>query len=184
MKYYDRFFILGIVLITLLSSLQAFGQGRGDDSYILGSGDRIAISVFGEDDLSTDVVIPDTGKIKYPFIGELQVAGLTIFELDKRITQRLKGPYFVNPEVIVSIKEYRPFYVHGEVNAPGGFQYRPGLSVQHAVALAGGFTNRAARDKITIVRAGKQGNKYNSVPVKLNDSVKAGDLITVERSFF
>ena len=183
MKICSRFLTLTTIIIALLSSIQAF-CAETPPSYTLGAGDRIHISVFGEDDLTMDVVIAETGKIKYPFLGEIQVAGLTTVELDQRITRGLKGPYLVNPDVIVSILEYRPFYVYGEVNDPGSFQYRPGISVGHAVALAGGFTERANRDRILVVRNDKQLNKRYSQPIELHDLVRAGDLITVKRSFF
>ena len=101
-------------------------------------------------------------------------------ELEQLITKGLKGPYLVNPEVTVSIREYRPFFLHGEVQQPGGIAYQPGLTLQKAIALAGGFTERAARKKIMVIRAGDGVER----PIRLNDPVKAGDVITVYQSFF
>ncbi len=180
MNIHYWFLIVGIFFYPI----QSLCQERDAVSYVLDSGDRILIRVFAEDDLSMDVLVPGTGIIKYPFLGELAVSGLTTSELAKLITEGLKGRYLLSPEITVSIQEYRPFYLHGEVNNPGGFQYRPGLSVQQAVALAGGFTERASRDEITVVRSDKQTKEPYSSPIQQNDSVRPGDLIRVQRRFF
>ncbi len=152
------------------------------DAYKLGPGDQILINVFGEDDLSMDFQLNDTGTLNYPFLGELTVAGLSVTELEQLITRGLKGPYLVNPDVTVSIKEYRPFYLHGEVERPGGIPYQPGLTLEKAIALGGGFTERASKKKITVIRAGD--TDQIARPIKLNAPVHAGDVITVPQSFF
>ena len=152
------------------------------DAYKLGPGDQILINVFGEEDLSMDFRLNDTGKLNYPFLGELEVEGLGVIELEQLITRGLRGPYLVDPDVTVSIKEYRPFYLHGEVEKPGGISYQPGLTIQRAIALGGGFTERASKKKITVIRAGD--TNPIARPIKLNDPVHAGDVITVHQSFF
>ena len=154
----------------------------GPDSYKLGPGDQIVITVFGEADLSMDFQLNDSGKLNYPFLGELQLEGLSVIELEQLITRGLKGPYLVNPDVTVSIKAYRPFYLHGEVEKPGGIPYQPGLTLEKAIALGGGFTERASRRKVTVVRAGDTGLVAQSI--KLSDPVQPGDVITVHQSFF
>jgi len=138
--------------------------------------------VFGEGDLSMDFRLNDTGTLNYPFLGQLTVAGLSVTELEQLITRGLKGPYLVNPDVSVSIKEYRPFYLHGEVEKPGGIPYQPGLTLEKAIALAGGFTERASKKKITVIRAGDTNSTAKAI--KLNNPVYAGDVITVHQSFF
>ena len=152
------------------------------DAYKLGPGDHILIDVFGEGDLSMDFRLNDTGTLNYPFLGELRVAGLSVTELEHLITRGLKGPYLVNPDVTVSIKEYRPFYLHGEVKQPGGIPYQAGLTLEKAIALGGGFTERASKKKIMVIRAGD--TDQIAKPIKLNDLVHAGDVITVPQSFF
>ena len=152
------------------------------DAYKLGPGDQILINVFGEDDLSMDFRLNDTGTLNYPFLGELTVEGLSVTELEHLITRGLKGPYLVNPDVTVSIKEYRPFYLHGEVKKPGGIPYQPGLTLEKAIALGGGFTERASKKKITVICAGD--TDQIAKPIKLSDLVHAGDVITVPQSFF
>ena len=152
------------------------------EPFRLGPGDHISIHVFGEDDLSMDVELNNTGTLNYPYLGELKVEGLTVSGLEQLITQGLKGPYLVDPDVTVSMIEYRPFYLYGEVLKPGGFPYQPGLTLQKAIALGGGFTERASRKKITVTRAGDPdaGDK----PIEMDDPVYPGDVISVPESFF
>lgn len=85
-----------------------------------------------------------------------------------------------DPQVSVSVIEYRQFYINGEVKSPGGYHYREGLTVQKAISLAGGFTPRAARNDITLIRE----NNNHEKKAKLSDLVKPGDLITIDESFF
>lgn len=154
----------------------------GANDYRLGPGDHILISVFGEEDLSMDFRLNDTGRLNYPFLGELQLEGLTVTELEQTITRGLMGPYLIDPDVTVSIKEYRPFFLNGEVMKPGGIPYQPGLTLEKAIALGGGFTERASRKKISVVRAGNP--NAAAEPIQLADRIYAGDVITVRQSFF
>lgn len=160
----------------------AAGAEDSTTTYQLGPGDQIVISVFDEPELSMEVRVSDTGRLNYPFLGELEIEGLTVAELEKLIAHGLKGAYLINPVVTVSIVEYRPFFVHGEVETPGGFPYQPRLTVQRAVALAGGFTERASRNKIEIVRADDPAKR--AANVQLSDSVFPGDVITVKPRVF
>jgi polysaccharide export outer membrane protein len=176
---------LPLFVITLALGLFAdsMAVAEGDPgAYRLGPGDQIIITVFGEDDLSMNFRLNDTGKLNYPFLGELTVKGLTVAELEQRITSGLKGPYLVNPEVTVSIAEYRPIFVHGEVKNPGRFTFQPGLTLEQAIAMAGGFTDRANRKKIERIR----GDVPGAAParVELSAPVFPGDVITVNQSFF
>ncbi|KOR30134.1 capsular biosynthesis protein [Achromatium sp. WMS1] len=150
--------------------------------YRLGPGDKIRIQVFGEPDLSVETIVGDNGVISYPFLGEIRLKGITASFLENMITRRLKGPYLVNPIVTVSILEYRPVYVNGEVAKPGGFPFRPGLTVRKAISLAGGFAERANKDRITVIR--ESYSRTISQPISLDSEVNPGDIITVERSFF
>ena len=176
---------LPLVLIALVLALFAgsMAVAEGDPgAYRLGPGDQIIITVFGEDDLSMNFRLNDTGKLNYPFLGELTVKGLTVAELEQRITSGLKGPYLVNPDVTVSIGEYRPFFVHGEVKKPGSFTFQPGMTLEQAIAMAGGFTDRANRKKIDRIRGDVPGAK--PMRVELSWPVFPGDVITVNQSFF
>jgi protein involved in polysaccharide export with SLBB domain len=173
---------VAISLAGQVAVVAAAQEPTGSDTFKLGPGDHILINVFGEEDLSMDFQLNDTGTLNYPFLGELRIAGLSVVELEQLIASGLKGPYLVNPDVAVSIKEYRPFYLHGEVESPGGIPYQPGLTLERAIALGGGFTERASKRKITVIRAGDTEGKAR--PIGLNDPVRAGDVITVHQSFF
>lgn len=151
-------------------------------SYKMGSGDLIRIEVFGEDDLKREVRLGDGGTISYPFLGDIQVIGKTVGELERFITEGLKGDYLVHPQVSISIVEYRPFYVNGEVEKPGGYPFQPGLTLRKAVSLAGGFTERASERGITVMHEDDPDQTAKSAA--LDDKVRPGDIITVNQSFF
>ncbi|QJR82744.1 polysaccharide export protein [Alteromonas pelagimontana] len=150
--------------------------------YRLGVGDKILINVFGQSDLSMETRLPDVGKINYPFLGDLKLVGLTLSEVESLIYNGLKGDYLVNPSVAVSIIEYRPFFIDGEVKQPGGYPYQPGLSVNKAAALAGGYTERASRSDIQIVR--EKDGKQISMEVSVSHQIQPGDIITIPQRFF
>ena len=156
--------------------------GPADDEYRLGPGDQIIINVFGEKDLSMEFRLNDTGRLNYPFLGEIVVEGLTVTELEQLITRGLKDVYVLDPAVTVSIAEYRPFFLNGEVQRPGGIPYQPRLTVERAIALGGGFTERASRSKIEVIRASDPA--HEPARVELSDPVFPGDIITVKQSFF
>ena len=172
--------IINVLLLTL--SFLACGEDSSINQYRLGSGDVIQITVFGEDDLSLKTRLPQTGNISYPFLGDIQVVNITASELEEFIYNGLVGDYLISPSVSVTILEYRPFFIDGEVKKPGGYPYQPGLSVNKAAALAGGYTERASKTKIVIVRdiAGVQ----TTLTGKAADIVLPGDIITIQQSFF
>src|SRR6188768_1325492 len=144
-------------------------------SYKLGSGDMITIRVLGEEDLKRErVKLSDAGTISFPVLGEIQVRGLTVGALEDYITKGLKGRYLLNPQVNVTIDEYRNFYVNGMVEKPGGYPFSPGLTVRKAITLAGGFKERASREKINIIR--DDDPKQTPRKVDLNASVLPGDI--------
>ena len=151
--------------------------------YRLSTGDVISIAVYGEDDLNKERIrLTDAGTVSYPILGEIQVRGKTAGEIEKLITDGLRGRYLVNPRVAVSIIEYRPFFINGQVTNSGSFPYQPGLTVRKAATIAGGFKERASMNKIFIVREGDP--THASVKVDLNSPVNPGDIVTVEESFF
>jgi polysaccharide export outer membrane protein len=124
-------------------------RARTLSTYRLGAGDVISIYVVGEDDLKRERVrLNDAATIQYPVLGEIRILGLTIGELEQRITSGLKGRYLVNPKVVVNIEEYRPFFINGEVGKPGGYPYVPGLTLLKAITIAGGFKDRASKSNV------------------------------------
>jgi polysaccharide export outer membrane protein len=172
------------LFLAVLFCGAAFSQVAPELSkYKLGSGDMITVRVLGEDDLKREKVrLSDAGTISFPVLGELKVQGMTVGALEDYITKGLKGRYLLNPQVTVSIDEYRNFYVNGMVEKPGGYPYTPGLTVRKAITLAGGFRERANRDKINLIR--DDDPKQTPRRVDMNATVLPGDIVTIEESFF
>lgn len=169
-------------LLLLLTALVT-GPARGQDNahYLLNSGDRIRILVHNEPDLTVETHVSNTGTIHFPFLGDIQARGRTPAQLQTQIADGLRGEYLVDPKVSVSVAEYRPFFVNGEVRNPGGFAYQPGLTVHKAIALAGGLTERASSNKIYIIPEHSPDNRRQAT---MNTQVGPGDIITIEQSFF
>lgn len=172
------------VQVQRMASAQATPKADAPpaDSYRVDTGDGISVTVFGEPDLSIrDERVKGDGTISYPLLGAIQVRGLNAAELESLITRRLADGYLKKPNVNVSIDTYRMFFIKGEVKNPGGYSYQDGLTVEKAVALAGGFTERASQSAITLVR---DGDNPTEDKVKINARIKPGDIITIGESFF
>lgn len=166
---------------------QAQPQTQARDStlsnYRLGSGDVITVQVLGEDDLRRERVrLSDAATISYPILGEIRLLGKTVSELETLIRTGLAGRYLLNPQVTVTINEYRNFYVNGQVEKPGGYPFIPGLTVLKAVSLAGGFKERASKTNIFVIREDDPAQKPQRVA--MNAPIHPGDILTVEESFF
>lgn len=170
-------------LFSAAAETGAPAQKMGDNrTYRLGSGDVINITVFDEEDLSRlNYRLPDTGLISFPF-GEVRALGLSITELEANVIEGLRKGYLKNPRVSVSMIEYRPFFVIGQVNKPGGYPYQVGMTVRKAIALAGGFAPRGSESKIFIVR--EDDTRSIQAKIDLDGDVYAGDTVTVEEGFF
>ena len=151
-------------------------------AYRLGSGDKVRVTVFNEKDLSGDFDVNDQGLVALPLIGQVKVGGLTLSEAENLITQRYGKDYLVNPRVNVEVLNYRPFFILGEVKSPGSYPYVNGMSIVNAVALAGGYTPRANRDRIVVKHASTPG--AGEQPVQEDSPVLPGDVIRVHERFF
>jgi polysaccharide biosynthesis/export protein VpsN len=171
-------FLLPLFLALGPHATQAADPRSG---YGLGAGDRVRITVFGEPELSVSEWVNDRGTIRYPLLGDLQVRGLTPVDVEGLVIGRLKGPYLVDPGVSVSVEEYRPFFVMGQVNRPGSYPYSPGLTVRKAISFAGGFTERASRGKIFLA---SEEAPQEERKVEETDPVGPSDTIIVKGSFF
>ncbi len=174
----NRFLFTAIIFLFSISSAYA-----NENNYKLSSGDVISITVFAEPDLTfEEIKLTENGGFTYPFIGEIKAKGLTAVELEREITNKLKGDYLVNPKVTVSVLEYRQFYISGEVKDPDGYPYQPGLTVRRAIALAGGLTERASERRMTVVREADidKSPKY----VDMEDLIMPGDTLTIDQGFF
>lgn len=124
-----------------------------ETAYRLGPGDRIRVITFGEQQLTGEFRVSDSGDIALPELGTIHATGLTAHQLARHIAAALRAAkLFTNPSVSVEVIAYRPIFVLGEVNHPGQYPYQPGMTVVTAVAIAGGFTYRAIEDKFSVVR--------------------------------
>jgi protein involved in polysaccharide export with SLBB domain len=153
-----------------------------EDAYRLGEGDGIAIQVFDEPDLTLQTVVGAGGSINYSYLGDIRVAGKSPVELETQIAGLLRNGYLVNPSVNVSVTQYRPFYINGEVRSPGKYQYQPGLTLDRAIALAGGLTDRASVRKMFVTKS--DGGISDEFKVPLSFRVQPGDTITIKEGFF
>ena len=152
------------------------------NSYRLGPGDALRVTVFRHEDLSGEFTLDGDGYFAMPLVGEVLGGGRSARELENEIeTALMSGGYLVEPQVSIQVLNYRPFYIIGEVNNPGSFEYVNGMTVINAVALAGGFTYRADQDDIVISRGGSSGPEIEAAP---DTEVLPGDIIEVQERFF
>jgi len=167
----------------MLLMVSVFAQAGNDTSYQLASGDVISIKVYGEEELTFEkVLLTDAGTVSFPFLGEVNAKGKTTVELTSLITTGLKDGYLINPRVTVSIDEYREFFVNGEVEKPGGYAFKPGLTLRKAIAIAGGLTERASESKMYIIKDKDVDKKTQKI--EMNALVLPGDIVTIEQGFF
>lgn len=145
--------------------------------YLLGPGDSLQIVVFGETDLSGTMKVSDGGTIALPLVGVIEAQGLSVDQLQKQLVQRLDANAVKSPNVTVTVTEYRPFFILGEVARPGSYPYVPNMTVLTAAAIAGGFTYRASQEAVSITR--QSGGKAQDWRAARNAHVVPGDVINV-----
>ena len=148
-----------------------------DPSYLLDSGDRLRVLVYGQEGLTNTYAIDASGAVTMPLIGAVPARGRTPAGLAAEIAARLRAGFIREPSVAVEIESYRPFFILGEVAAPGQYPYVPNLSVESAVAIAGGFSPRAKRDEVMLTRSDARG--ILRIPVPLGTPVRPGDTLLV-----
>jgi polysaccharide biosynthesis/export protein len=153
-----------------------------DAAYRLDAGDKLRVVVYGQEGLTNTYAIAAGGSITMPLIGSVPARGRTPAELAAEITGKLRNGYIRDPSVAVEIESYRPFFILGEVAAPGQYPYVPNMSVESAVAIAGGFSPRARRDRVTLTHP--DGSGPMRVVVPLGTAVKPGDTVLVGERWF
>lgn len=151
-------------------------------AYRLGIGDKVRIDVFGEADLSVNAEVDGTGHLSYPLLGSVAALKRTAAELEVAIAKGLAAGYLVKPDVRVTVTQYRPFYVIGQVNRPGAYPYSVGLSVEKALALAGGLTRLASSRGIYLLREDARAEQRQRIG--LDGIVLPGDTLLVEEGLF
>lgn len=150
-------------------------------TYRLGIGDKLKVTVFGEENLSGQFEVNAVGQVSLPLIGEAPAKGLAIHEFRDQIARRLSDGYLKNPKVTVEMQNYRPIFVHGEVKNGGEFQYKNGVSLRDAIAMAGGYTYRANQNYLYI---GREGQPDVAVQTPADIAVLPGDNIRIPERFF
>jgi polysaccharide biosynthesis/export protein len=150
--------------------------------YSLDSGDRLRIVVFGQDGLSNSYVVDAAGNITMPLIGAVPARGASTSELARVVGARLRNGFIREPHVAIEIESYRPFFILGEVTYPGQYPYVPNMTVETAVAIAGGFTPRAYRWDVKVAR--NQGGQVYRISVPLIYALRPGDTITIDERWF
>jgi polysaccharide export outer membrane protein len=183
--------ILAVILVALtgcaspshrLPALPALPGDQAGGAYLLGAGDSLRITVFGEPDLSGTFKISDNGALVMPLVGQVQAQGLSLPELQKRLATQLNAKAVKSPDVTLQIEQYRPFFILGEVKNPGSYPYVPDMTVLSAVAIAGGFTFRASQDEVSVTR--KRNGAAVESRAKREARVLPGDVVYVfERHF-
>jgi polysaccharide export outer membrane protein len=153
-----------------------------DSPYLLDAGDRLRIQVFGQEGLTNSYIVDAAGNISITLIGTVPARGLTTVDLARRIGERLRNGYIRNPHVSVEVEAYRPFFILGEVSAPGQYPYVPNMTVEAAVAIAGGFAPRANKNEVLIGRSYNGEVMRGKVP--LDFPLRPGDTITVKERWF
>ncbi|MGB0920725.1 MAG: polysaccharide biosynthesis/export family protein [Alphaproteobacteria bacterium] len=187
-------FLAFALLLTgsIATSGPAYAQDSGyndgsyaaaDTAYRLGPGDRVRINVFDEPNLSGEYEVGSEGTIGLPLIGEMIVAGYTIREVEYGLSLAYQDGYLVEPRISIEVLNYRPFYILGEVNKPGSYSYEARLTVLKAIVLAGGFTDRANKEKVMLTRIDHLG-QTQSYHAEANTIVLPGDIIEIGERFF
>lgn len=156
-------------------------HGAGNGAYTLGSGDRVRITVFGQETLSRVYPVDGGGYVSMPLVGAISAGGSTTFQLEERIARALKQKYVKDPKVTVEIETYRPFFILGEVRNGGQFPYVAGMTVQTAVAIAGGYTARAKKRSVQLSRQVNGQTVVRMVPPTWK--IQPGDTIAVKERF-
>lgn len=175
------FVIHAALLAGLLGFILAAPASAQTGGYRLGTGDKIKVTVFGEDDASGEYEIDSSGAISARLIGRMAVKGLTVSEVEQALIDQYRSRgFFKNPRISIELVNLRPFFILGEVEKRGSYPYVNGLTVAQAVAIAGGYTYRASRSRITIQRVGapKEESATEDTPVF------PGDIVRVPERFF
>ncbi|OJU08240.1 MAG: hypothetical protein BGN85_14525 [Alphaproteobacteria bacterium 64-11] len=151
-------------------------------NYRLAAGDKVHVAVFNEDNLSGDYTIGPGGRITLPLAGPVTAAGLTVPQLQVAVVKTLANGFVQNPSVTVTAMDLRPYYILGEVNKPGKYDYAPDLTVMQAVATAEGFTYRA--DSAAVYIRHKSDPSEKEVSLDATTAVLPGDTIRVAQRYF
>jgi polysaccharide export outer membrane protein len=150
--------------------------------YRLDTGDRLRVVVYDQPSLTNIYEVDQSGRISVPLIGDVPAREATTDQLAQRIESKLAAAYLRDPDVTVEVSDYRPFFVLGEVNAPGQYSYVPGITAETAVAMAGGFSERANKRTVRVSRA--INGRLLEARMAVIEPIRPGDTIYVPESLF
>jgi polysaccharide export outer membrane protein len=170
-----------VAVASAAASYAAYPAGI-DLAYALDSGDRLRITVFGQEGLTNSYAVDAAGNITMPLIGPVAARGLTPDQLSQSISERLRQGYIREPHLALEIEGYRPFFILGEVTTPGQYAYVANMTVENAVAIAGGFGPRAAKSTVTLSR--NQGGQVVKATVGLGYPIRPGDTLRIQERWF
>jgi len=187
--YFKDCLRLVFALALLFLSGQVFAEDAAvesampvEGSYRLGAGDSLQIDVFNQTDLSGEYTLDGNGRFDMHLIGQIDARNLTADELEALLISRLKPDYLLNPRISVQVQNFRPFYIIGEVKSPNSYNYVDGMTYLTAVAIAGGFTYRAKKDRVYVVRGDDQEKK--EIKLNISEKVQPGDIIRIAERMF
>ena len=166
--------------VPAASSESSAAPGAQAAAYRLGTGDQLRVIVFGEEDLSGEFEVDDTGAVSMPLVGDIRASGQTLRTFEAAVRERLSEGYLKDPRVSVQVLNYRPFYIIGEVEKGGEYPFVSGMHVINAVAVAGGFTYRANTSTVFITRGGEELEFEVTPELRL----QPGDVIRVPERFY
>lgn len=178
--------VAGIILTPIEAAIAQSGtppeqQQVAGEAYRLGSGDKLRITVYNEEEISGEYEVDASGNVSLKLVGAIPAVGRTLPDLVAIIEAKLRDGYLLNPRVAIDVLNYRPFYVLGEVNTPGSYPYVAGITVLKAIALAGGYTFRARTKGIELIRAN---DPEKPIIVDQNTLLLPGDIIRIKERFF
>lgn len=182
-SFVSRFFFVFLCFFACacVSSPHAVATTASDYVYKLGRGDKVKISVFGEEQLTGDYAVNGNGEIAFPLLGPIKADGRTAEELRVELQSRLGQEYIRAPRVTIDIANYRPVFILGEVAQPGEFAYAEGLTVFALVAKAGGFTYRANQTRAYIRHESARDETFyvleSATAVRPGDTIRIGQRI-------
>jgi polysaccharide biosynthesis/export protein len=155
-----------------------------DGQYRLAPGDKIRVNVFGEDTLSGEFAITSAGNLTFPLVGNVPATGQTVEQLQEALRTRLADGYIRDPKVSIQVVNFRPYYILGEVNRPGEYPASTGLTLEQAVAAAGGYTYRANTRSAMMKHATETSEKPVELRGKTSILIQAGDTIRIRERHF
>ena len=175
--------LASLMVLAACASTRAPDVGPAFETpYVLDAGDKLRVVVFGQEGLSNSYAVDGAGKISMPLIGAVEARGRTTAQLGTAIGTRLRAGFVREPHVAVEVDTHRPFFILGEITAAGQYTFVNGMTVETAVAIAGGFSPRAFKSHATVGRIIEGQTVHATVPISY--PLRPGDTVTIEERWF